>query len=94
MEKLVGEYLNSIVGDNPTLTVLKKRTRFIRGINEYAYKNEYYVNGILVGSRTVGIMKISMNYGLYNRVRTLFGLDNSRTSQYFNQWLSTLPVNE
>jgi hypothetical protein len=94
MEKLVYEYLNSIVGDNPTLTVLKKRTHFIRGINEYAHKNEYYVNGILVGSRTVGIMKISMDLELYNGVRKLFGLDNTHTSRYFNQWLSNLPVDK
>jgi hypothetical protein len=94
MEKLVYEYLNSIVGNNPTLSVLKRKSHFIRGLNLSMFMNEYYVNGILVGSRTVGIMKISMDLELYNGVRKLFGLDNTHTSRYFNQWLSNLPVDK
>jgi hypothetical protein len=94
MEKLVYEYLNSMVGDNPTLTVLKRKSQFIRGLNLFMFKNEYYVNGIKVGSRKDGIEKISMDLELYNGVRKLFGLDNTRTSQYFNQWLSNLPADK
>jgi hypothetical protein len=56
--------------------------------------NEYYVNGIKVGSRKDGIEKISMDLELYNGVRKLFGLDNTHTSRYFNQWLSNLPVDK
>ena len=91
MEKLVYEYLNSMVGDNPTLTILKRKSHFIRGLNLFMYMTEYYVNGIKVGSRKDGIEKISMDLELYNGVRKLFGLDNTRTSQYFNQWLGNLP---
>ena len=94
MEKLVNEYLNSIVGDNPTLSVLKRKSHFIRGLNFFMFTNEYYVNGIKVGSRKDGIEKISMDLELYNGVRKLFGLDNTRTSRYFNQWLSNLPVDK
>ena len=94
MEKLVYKYLNSIVGDNPTLFVLKRKSHFIRGLNLFMFMNEYYVNGIKVGSRKDGIEKISMDLELYNSVRRLFCLDNARTSQYFNQWLSNLPVDK
>jgi len=94
MEKLVYEYLNSIVGDNPTLFVLKRKSHFIRGLNLFMFMNEYYVNGIKVGSRKDGIEKISMDLELYNGVRKLFGLDNTHTSRYFNQWLSNLPVDK
>ena len=94
MEKLVYEYLNSMVGDNPALTVSKRKSHFIRGLNLFMYMTEYYVNGVKVGSRKDGIEKISMDLELYNGVRKLFGLDNTRTSRYFNQWLSNLPVNK
>ena len=91
MEKLVAEYLNSIVGNNPTLSVLKKETHFIRGLKLPVFKSEYYVNGIKVGSRADGVKKISMEIELYNGVRKLFGLDNAHTSRYFNRWLSNIP---
>ena len=94
MEKLVYEYLNTMVGDNPSLTVSKRKSHFIRGLNLFMYMTEYYVNGIKVGSRKDGIEKISMDLELYNGVRKLFGLDNVRTSQYFNQWLSNLPADK
>jgi hypothetical protein len=95
MEKLVAEYLNSIVGNNPTLSVLKKETHFIRGLKLPVFKSEYYVNGIKVGikvgSRADGVSKISMNSELYYTTRNLFGLTHVDTSRYFNQWLSNIP---
>jgi hypothetical protein len=92
MEKLVYTYLNSIVGDNPTLVVWKEPTYLMRGVKMFKY--HYIVNGVKVGSRKDGIEKISMDLELYNSVRRLFCLDNARTSQYFNQWLSNLPVDK
>jgi hypothetical protein len=94
MEKFVYEYLNSIVGDNPALTVLKRKSHFIRGLNLFMFMNEYYVNGIKVGSRKNGIEKISMDLELYNGVRKLFGLGHVETSRYFNDWLNNLPADK
>lgn len=91
IEKLVYEYLDSIVGDDPTLSVLKRKTHFekYRGYKSF---NIYSVNGIVVGSRKDGIKKISMKYELYRSVRILFGLSNTDTLQYFNNWLSNIPA--
>lgn len=94
LEKLVSEYLNSIVGDNPTLSVLRKRAGFIRGISEYMYKETFYVNGIRVGSKSHGSGRISMDSDLYDKTRKLFGLTNSSTSTYFREWLSKIPSDE
>lgn len=90
MEKLVYEYLNSIVGDNPTLSVLKLKTHF-NGYRGYMFQNIYSVNGIKVGSRKDGVKKISMKSELYHSVRVLFGLSHTDTSQYFNDWLNNIP---
>ena len=94
LEKLVGKYLTSIVGPNPTLSVLRKRAGFIRGIGEYMYKETYYVNGIRVGSKSHGSGRISMDSDLYDRTRKLFGLTNGNTSTYFREWLSKIPSDE
>lgn len=94
MEKLVNEYFNSIVGDNPTLSVLKQRVGFIRGISEYMYKEVYYVNGIRVGSKSHGAGRISMDFDLYDKTKKLFGLTNGNTSIYFREWLSKIPTDE
>jgi hypothetical protein len=88
MEKLVNEYLNSIVGDNPTLVVSKHSTHFMRGVKMFEY--HYIVNGVKVGSRPYGVSKISMKSELYNNTRKLFGLNHVDTSRYFNQWLSNI----
>ena len=89
MEKLVHEYLNSTVGGNPTLSVLKRKTHFekYRGYKSF---NIYSVNGIVVGSRKDGIKKISMKSELYRSVRILFSLSNTDTSRYFNEWLNNM----
>ena len=88
MEKLVNEYLNSIVGDNPTLVVWKESTYLMRGLTIFTY--DYIVNGVKVGSRPHGVSKISMKSELYNNTRKLFGLGHVDTSRYFNQWLSNI----
>ena len=93
MEKFVYEYLNSIVGDNPTLSVLKQKTHF-DGYRGYMFQNIYSVNGIKVGSRKDGLKKISMKSELYRSVRILFGLSHADTGRYFNQWLSNLPADK
>jgi hypothetical protein len=93
-EKLFNSYLNSIVGDSPTLSVLKQRVGFVRGISEYMYKETYYVNGIRVGSRSHGTSRISMDFDLYDKTKKLFGLTNGNTSIYFREWLSKIPSNE
>lgn len=89
MEKLVGEYLNSIVGDNPTLVVWKEPTYLMRGLKMFTYY--YIVNGVNVGSRPHGVNKVSMRFGLSHSIRKLFGLNQVDTSRYFNQWLSNIP---
>lgn len=94
MEKLVHEYLNTIVGDNPTLTISKRETHFIRGMKLSVFMNDYYVNSIKVGSRNDGVKKISMNSELYNKVKKLFGLNNTHTSQYFNNWINKFERND
>ena len=92
MEKLVHEYLNSIVGDDPALTVSRETTNFVRSMNLYMYRSVYSVNGIEIGSRKDGVNKISMNRELYDSTRKLFGLSHTDTSQYFNEWLNNLPT--
>jgi hypothetical protein len=94
MEKLVHEYLNSMVGSDPTLKVSKETTNFIRSINSYMYRSVYSVNGIEIGSRKDGVKKISMNRELYDSTRKLFGLNNLLTSQYFNNWLNNIPIDK
>lgn len=94
LEILVSEYLNSIVGDKPTLSVLRRRVGFIRGISEYMYKEVFYVNGIRVGSKSHGNNKISMDKELYGKTRKLFSLTNTITSIYFRKWLSKIPSDE
>jgi hypothetical protein len=89
MEKLVYEYLNSIVGDNRVLKVSKESTHNWRGVKIFSYN--YFVNGIKVGSRPAGISKVSMKSELYHSTRILFGLSHTDTSQYFNQWLNNIP---
>jgi hypothetical protein len=88
MEKLVHEYLNSIVGDNPSLVVWKESTYFMRGLKMFTY--DYIVNGVKVGSRPHGVSKVSMKSELYHSVRKLFGLGHVETSRYFNDWLSNI----
>jgi uncharacterized protein YycO len=90
MEKLVYEYLNSIVGDNPTLSVLKQKTRY-DGYRGFMSNNIYSVNGIVVGSRKDGVKKITMKSEIYHSVRKLFVLSHTDTSQYFNDWLNNIP---
>ena len=90
MEKLVAEYLNSIVGNNPTLTIWKKETPFISSLKSFSYYT-YIVNGVKVGSKAHGVSKISMKIELYNTTRNLFGLSHVDTSRYFNRWLSNIP---
>jgi hypothetical protein len=93
MEKLVAEYLNSIVGNNPTLSVLKKETPFMSSsLRSFSYT--YIVNGVKVGSRAHGVSKISMKSELYNTTRNLFGLTHVDTSRYFNRWLSNIPADK
>ena len=46
MEKLVYEYLNSMVGDNPTLRITKYSTHFERAFKMFSYA--YIVNGVKV----------------------------------------------
>ena len=89
MEKFVYEYLNSIVGDNPALTVSKESTHHWRGVKIFSYN--YFVSGIRVGSRPAGISKVSMKSELYHTVRKLFGLGHVETSRYFNDWLNNIP---
>jgi hypothetical protein len=88
MEKLVNEYLNSIVGDNPSLVVWKEPTYLMRGLKMFTYY--YIVNGVNVGSRPHGVNKVSMTFGLSHSIRKLFGLNQVDTSRYFNQWLSNI----
>ena len=92
MEKLVYEYLNSIVGDNPALTVSKRSTHLMKGLKMFTY--DYIVNGVKVGSRPHGVWKVSMKSELYNSARKLFGLNHVDTSRYFNQWLSNIPADK
>jgi hypothetical protein len=92
MEKLVHEYLNSIVGDNPTLSVSKESNHFERAFKMFSYY--YIVNGVKVGSRPHSVSKISMKSELYNSIRKLFGLNHVDTSQYFNNWLNNIPADE
>jgi hypothetical protein len=92
MEKLVGEYLNSIVGNNPALTVSKRSTHLMKGLKMFTY--DYIVNGVKVGSRPHGVSKVSMKSELYNCARKLFGLNHVDTSRYFNQWLSDIPADK
>ena len=93
MEKFVYEYLNSIVGDNPTLSVLKQKTHF-DGYRGYMFQNIYSVNGIKVGSRKDGVKKITMKSELYNSTRILFCLSHTDTSRYFNEWLNNIPKDD
>jgi hypothetical protein len=90
MEKLVHEYLNSIVGDNTTLTVSKQSTHLMKGLKMFQYL--YIINGIKVGSRPLGVRRITMKSELYHNVRKLFGLSHTDTSLYFNRWLNKIPV--
>lgn len=92
MEKLVYEYLNTMVGDNPSLTVSKRSTHLMKGLKMFTY--DYTVNGVKVGSRPHGVSKISMKSELYNSARNLFGLNHVDTSRYFNQWLSNIPADK
>jgi hypothetical protein len=92
MEKLVHEYLDSTVGDNPALTVSKESTHHWRGVKIFSYN--YFVSGIRVGSRPAGISKVSMKSELYHTVRKLFGLGHVETSRYFNDWLSNIPADK
>jgi hypothetical protein len=93
MEKFVYEYLDSTVGGNPTLSVLKQKTHF-NVYGGYMFQNYYYVNGIVVGSRKDGVHKITMESELYRSVRTLFCLSHADTGRYFNQWLSNIPKDD
>lgn len=90
MEKLVYEYLDSMVGDNP---ILMK----IEGMDPSWIDNtpvvNFYVNEVRVGSiRNHSSGKVLIERNIGNSLMLLFDLDMDDSYLYFRKWLNKLEV--
>ena len=90
MEKLVHEYLNSMVGDNP---VLMRNMIIDPSWDDTEPVENFYVNEVRVGSiRNYSSGKLLIEVGIRNSIMQLFGLSMDDSYSYFRKWINKLEV--
>ena len=90
MEKLVHEYLNSMVGDNP---VLMRNMIIDPSWDDTEPVENFYVNEVRVGSiRNYSIGNLLIEVGIRNSIMQLFGLSMDESYSYFRRWINKLEV--
>jgi hypothetical protein len=92
MEKLVHEYLNSMVGDNPILMRLKEMDP---SWSDSSPVVNFYVNDVRVGSiRNYSGDKVLIESDLRNSIMKLFNLGMEDSYLYFRKWINKLEVED
>ena len=90
MEKLVYEYLNSMVGGNP---ILMKMTMVDPSWIDNTLVENFYVNEVRVGSiRNHSSGKVLIEKNVSNSLMMLFDLDKDDSYLYFRKWINKLEV--
>jgi hypothetical protein len=87
MERLVGEYLDSMVGGNPVLRKEKVIDRYWS--SKHPVEN-FYVNGVKVGMVKFRDNGVSMEYAIRVSIMELFDLNIKDTYLYFREWVNKL----
>jgi hypothetical protein len=87
IEKMVHEYLDSIVGGNPVLTKHKVLDRYWS--NKYPVEN-FYVNGVRVGSIRIKDCGLLIETKIRNTLMKLFDLNMEDSYLYFRKWINKL----
>ena len=88
MEKLVHEYLNFMVGDNPILMRIKSID--VSWSDKYSVEI-FYVNEVKVGYR-LRDGKVLIESDLRNSIMKLFDLNMEDSYLYFRKWINKLEV--
>jgi hypothetical protein len=84
MEKLVHEYLDSIVGDNPVLT--KVKVVDVHRSNVFPVEN-FFVNDVRIGSkRNIPSNRLLIDLGIRYTIMDLFDLDMLTSYSYIRNW--------
>lgn len=86
IEKMVYNYLDSIVGGNPVLTKEKVIDRYWSN----RYVENFYVNGVKVGVRKYRDNGVSMEHGIRLSIMDLFDLGIMDSYLYFRSWINKL----
>jgi hypothetical protein len=87
IEKMVYNYLDSIVGGNPVLRKEKVLDRYWS--NKYPVEN-FYVNGVRVGSIRINDCGLLMETKIRNTLMKLFDLNMEDSYLYFRKWINKL----
>jgi hypothetical protein len=87
IEKMVYNYLDSIVGGNP---VLKKEKVIDRYWSNRIPVENFYVNGVKVGVRKYRDNGVFMERGIRLSIMDLFDLDTMGSYFYFRSWINKL----
>ena len=90
MERMVHEYLNSMVGGSPVLR--KEKVVGIHRSNVFPSEN-FYVNGIWVcsiGTIEFDNFNLSIEPKLRDSIEKLFDLDKDYSYLYFREWINKL----
>jgi hypothetical protein len=88
MERLVGEYLDSMVGGNP---VLMKLEEIDPSWCDNTPVENFYVNDIRVGSiRNYSGGQVLIEVVIRNSIMKLFDLSMADSYSYFRRWVNKL----
>ena len=88
MEKLVHEYLNSMVGDNP---VLMRNMIIDPSWDDTEPVENFYVNEVRVGSiRNYSSGQVLIEVVIRNSIMKLFDLSMADSYSYFRRWVNNL----
>ena len=88
IEKMVGEYLDSMVGGNPILTRLKEMDP---SWSDSSPVVNFYANDVRVGSiRNYSSGKVLIERNVSNSLMMLFDLDRDDSYLYFRKWINKL----
>ena len=89
IERMVYEYLDSMVGDSPVLLRIKGIDP--RWTEDFPIEM-FYVNEVLVGSIRIENSELLIETKIRNTLMILFDLDMQESYSYFKGWIKKLEV--